>query len=93
MTNITIWKMKFLVEKEVFTWKDEVVYNLINLWQQEPALYNVKHDDYDDKQGTAFERIHEHKPAREFYPLPSRAQIVEKMNSLRTYYNTQQIAE
>ena len=28
--------------KENFIWKDELVYYLINKWQEEPVLYNVK---------------------------------------------------
>ena len=37
----------------------------------------------------AVEKIRENMSAREFNPLPSPEQIIEKMNGLRTYFNTQ----
>lgn len=45
----TTKKKKKKKEKDVFTWKDDVVYYLINKWQQEPVLYNIKNPDYHDK--------------------------------------------
>ena len=90
-TEISAPKRKRKVDNQVFNWKDELVYYLINQWQQEEVLYNVNNKDYYDKvkRSNAVERIRENMSAREFDPLPSPAQITEKMNGLRTYFNTQ----
>ena len=32
-------------KKDNFIWKDDLVYYLINLWQNEPILYNAKNTD------------------------------------------------
>ena len=42
-----------------FTWKDELVFLLIDRWQEEAVLYNVKDKDYHDKnkRNNALQRI------------------------------------
>ena len=42
-----------------FTWKDELVFQLIDRWQEEAVLYNVKDKDYHDKnkRNNALQRI------------------------------------
>ena len=42
-------KKKKKKEKNIFNWRDDVVYYLINKWQEEPGLYNVKNPEYHDK--------------------------------------------
>ena len=37
------------VKKDCFVWKDDLVYYMIELWKNEPILYNAKHADYFDK--------------------------------------------
>jgi hypothetical protein len=68
--------------KENFVWKDDLVNYFINKWQEEPCLYNVKHAHYHDKmkRGLAIERIRENMSMMEFSPLPSKEQILDKMN-------------
>ena len=55
-------------------------------------LYNVKNEYYYDKgkRGLPLERIQEKMSFSEFSPLPTKENILEKMNGLRTYYNAQQ---
>ena len=69
-------------KKDNFIWKDDMVYYLINLWQNEPILYNAKHSDYFDKhkRNMALERILDELSLREFNPLPTKDQIMEKIN-------------
>ena len=54
-------------------------------------LYNVKNEYYYDKgkRGLALERIQEKMSFSEFSPLPTKENILKKMNGLRTYYNAQ----
>ena len=54
-------------------------------------LYNVKNEYYYDKgkRGLALDRIQENMSFSEFSPLPTKENILEKMNGLRTYYNAQ----
>ena len=77
--------------KENFLWKDDNVYYLCNKWQEEPVLYDIKNKYYYDKtkRGLAVDRIWDGMSAMEFNPLSSKENIVEKMNGLRTYYNSQ----
>ena len=84
-------KRRRKAESNIFVWKEDLVYYLTNQWQQEEILYNVNHVQYYDKgKGMkAVEKIRENMSAREFNPLPSPEQIIEKMNGLRTYFNTQ----
>ena len=51
----------------------------------------MKDDDYYDKgkRNIAVERIRDNMSSRESFPLPTCGQIIEKMNGLRTYFNTQ----
>ena len=78
-------------EKDIFNWRDDVVYYLINKWQEEPVLYNVKNPEYHDKskRNLALEWIWDGISIMEFQPLPTKEQILEKMNGLRTYFNVQ----
>ena len=84
-------KRKKKKEKEIFNWRDDLVYYLINKWQEEPILYNVKDPAYHDKgkRNLALERIWDGMSAMEFQPVPTKDQILEKMNGLRTYLNVQ----
>ena len=68
-----------------------MVYFIIDKWQDEPVLYNVKDTHYHDKnkRSLALERIWDAMSAMEFFPMPSKEQIHEKMNGLRTYFNVQ----
>ena len=54
-------------------------------------LYDIKNKYYYDKtkRGLAVDRIWDDMFAMEFNPLPSKENIVEQMNGLRTYYNAQ----
>ena len=78
-------------EKYIFNWRDDVVYYLINKWQEEPVLYNVKNPEYHDmtKRNLALERIWDGISIMEFQPLPTKEQNLEKMNGLRTDFNVQ----
>ena len=51
----------------------------------------MKDDDYYDKgkRNIAVERIWDNMSGKEFFPLPTCGQIIEKMNGLCTYFNTQ----
>ena len=72
-------------------WHDDLTYYFINKWQTEPCLYHVNHEDYHvkDKRTLALERIIESMSYREFFPLLTVQNLTDKMNSLRTYFNTQ----
>ena len=78
-------------KKDVFVWKDALVYLLIERWQEEPVLFNVRDPGYHDKvkRANAVEWIIMAMRENEHTPLPSSEQVLEKMNSLRCYYNTQ----
>ena len=80
--------------KENFLWKDDNVYYLCNKWQ-EPVLYDIKNKYYYDKtkRGLAVDRIWDGMSAMEFNPLPSKENIVEQLNGLRTYYNAPESGE
>lgn len=79
-------------EKEVveFIWTEDMTYYFISQWQNEPCLFDVNHDDYSlkGKRTLAIERIIENMSAREF-DVPTVQQVIDKMNSLRTYFNSQ----
>ena len=68
-----------------------MVYHLINKWQEEPVLYNIKNPEYHDKakRNLALERIWDGISIMEFQTFPTKEQILEKMNGLRTYFNVQ----
>ena len=68
------------VKKDCFVWKDDLVYYMIELWKNEPILYNAKHADYFDKnkRNLALGRMWDQLSLHEFYPLPSQEQILEK---------------
>ena len=61
---------------EPFVWKEDMVYYLINKWQGEPVLYNIKDPEYHDKnkRSVALERIWDSMSFMEFQPLPSKEQ-------------------
>ena len=75
-----------------FTWKDDLVYFMIDKWQEETVLYNVNEKDYHDKlkRNGAIQRI-VNKIAENFKnsPNPNAQQVLDKMNTLRSYFNTQ----
>ena len=73
-----------------FQWKEDMIYYIINQWQQNPLLYNVHHPQYYDKnkRTSALDNIILNMSLREFHPLPTTTQLLEKMNGLRTYFNT-----
>ena len=78
-------------EKEAaFPWKDELVFLLIDKWQTEAVLYNVNDKDYHDKnkRNGALKRITSAISESGTNLSPSADQILDKMNTLRTYYNT-----
>ena len=79
------------LKKEPFAWKDEVVQFMIDRWQEEPVLFNIKDPYYHDKtrRSNAVERILMAMEKNRFHPRPTVEQLQEKMHSLRCYYNTQ----
>ena len=48
-------------KKRVFVWKDDIIYFVINLWQQESILYNTKDPNYSNKikRASANKRIYD----------------------------------
>ena len=73
------------------TWRDDLVNYFITQWHNERCLFDVNDDDYSIKEQRmlALGRIQENMSAREFYPLPSIPDLLAKMDSLRTYYQSQ----
>ena len=74
-----------------FVWKDDLVYFLIDRWSEEPCLYNVKDPLYHDKnkRNLTFERLLTTLEDSEYNPVPSKKDVLDKINTLRSYYNTQ----
>lgn len=74
-----------------FVWKDSFVELLIELWEDEPTLYDMKDPAYvmKEKRAKSIERIISEFEASGLRPVPSKEQLIEKMHSLRCYFTAQ----
>ena len=79
------------VKELPFNWKDDLVYFLIDKWQEEELLYKVDDANYHDKmkRNLALVRIITQIEDNNYTPVPTVDQVLDKMNTLRSYYNTQ----
>ena len=84
-------KKQRAAKKSAFIWKDEVVFFLINMWRQEPVLFNIRDSDYSNKnkRSAALERIVDSIKNEKFDTVPTKVDVQEKMASLRVYFNVQ----
>lgn len=74
--------------KEKFDWKDDVVEELINMWQNQPLLFNVNHPCYHvkEKRRNCINNIISCMDDMNIAPLPSYDEVYRKLNALRSYY-------
>ena len=70
-------------KKDSFPWKDDLVQLVIDRWQEEPVLYNIRDKAYHDKvkRSNAFSRILESIKENNHNPVPTHEQLADKMHT------------
>lgn len=71
-----------------FEWKDDIVELAIDLWQNQPLLFDASHPNYHvkEKRRNCINAIIASLDRQGVTPLPNYEEVQRKLNALRTYY-------